>query len=108
MRLDLATSEAAFDILLALSYGPSHGYAMIKTIQAHRQGRTMQPGLLYTTLPKLLEAAWIREHASLKDSTDKRRKYYELTADGRAALVAEADRRLVMAQQLRDVVRALP
>lgn len=93
-------SEAAFDILLSLVNGPLHGYAMIQAIEASRQGRAMQPGLLYTTLPKLLEPGWVEETAAPPGNTDKRRRFYRLTPPGHAVLVAEAQRRVGQAQRV--------
>jgi len=97
-------SEAAFDILLSLACGPLHGYAMIQSIEQMREGRTMQPGLLYTTLPKLLDACWVELAPSPAENTDKRRRYYRLTQLGQAALAAEADRRVVQAKRVQDMV----
>lgn len=96
-------SEAAFDILLSLAAGPQHGYAMVQDIQERREGRTMQPGLMYTTLPKLLDAKLIELAKGPSDNTDKRRRYYQLTMQGRLAVRVEAERRLVMAQKIREI-----
>ncbi len=52
------------------------------------------PGTLYTAIKRLLEYAYIREVESRIDPQldDARRKYYRLTASGRAAATAEAER----------------
>lgn len=98
-------SEAAFDILVSLMGGPQHGYAMIQAIESMREGRAMQPGLLYTTLPKLLEAGWIVEVPAPANNTDKRRRFYALTAGGQAVAMTEADRRVAQAQRVQSIVR---
>lgn len=98
-------SEAAFDILASLAQGPKHGYAMLQAIEADRQGRPMQPSLLYTTLPKLLKPGWVVEVAAPPENTDARRRFYQLTPAGHAVLGAEARRRLAQAQR---VCQALP
>lgn len=100
-------SEAAFDILLSLATGARHGYAMVQEIAERRQGRVMQPGLLYTTLPKLLDAGMIQEVPAPVSNTDKRRRYYELTMQGRQTVRAEADRRLIMARQISELAGGL-
>lgn len=100
-------SETAFDILLSLAAGPCHGYAMVQDIAERRQGRTMQPGLLYTTLPKLLEAGLIQQARTPPGNTDKRRRYYELTSQGRQAVRVEADRRLAMARRISELAGGL-
>ena len=94
-------SDAMFDILLALAKQapePSHGYVMIQTIEQLRQGRTMQPGLLYTTLPKMVDMGMVTEVNAPSGSTDKRRRYYQITAQGRQVLMDEAQRRVQHAQ----------
>ena len=96
-------SEASFDILLSLAGGPKHGYAMVQDIELRREGRIMQPGLLYTTLPKLLEAKLIEEAPAPSDNTDKRRRYYQLTTAGRMGVRAEAERRLSMAKKISEI-----
>ena len=98
-----ALSEAAFDILLSLAGGPCHGYAMVQDIEKRREGRTMQPGLLYTTLPKLLDAKLIELAPAPPDNTDKRRRYYQLTFLGRQGVRVEADRRLAMARKISEI-----
>ena len=103
----MSISPAAFDILLSLHAGPSHGYAMIKAIQEHRGEKPMQPGLLYTTLPKLLEARLIEEVGAPVGSTDARRRYYQLTGQGQQVLAQEADRMLQQAQKINTLVRGL-
>lgn len=101
-------SEAGFDILLSLVGGPSHGYAMIQEIEQRRGGRAMQPGLLYTTLPKLIAAKLVAEVPAPADNTDKRRRYYQLTTAGRAAAQAEANRQWAVAQHNHRIAHGHP
>lgn len=96
-------SEASFDILLSLASGPAHGYAMTKEIERRRAGRKMQPGLMYTTLPKLLAAGLIERAKAPPGDTDKRRRYYQLSTAGRMAVMEEADRRVVAAAKIRQI-----
>ena len=65
------------------------------------------PGTLYTAIRRLLAYGYIREVESRidPDLDDARRKYYRLTAAGRAAAAAEAERlaglvRLARAKQI--------
>ena len=67
----------------------------------------MQPGLLYTTLPKLLEPGWVEETAAPPGNTDKRRRFYRLTPPGHAVLVAEAQRRVGQAQRVLETAHRL-
>src|SRR5262245_61639803 len=88
-------TPAVLHILLALSTGERHGYAIMKQVQADSQGKTkMGPGTLYGSMGRMMEAGLIRESGKRIDPQmdDERRIYYELTGAGRAALEAELDR----------------
>ncbi len=86
----MSISRTAFEILFSLNKGPSHGYAMIKFIQEYRGDKLFQPGLLYTTLPKLLDAGLIEETDQHPSDNDPRRRYYRLTTDGQKTFSKEA------------------
>ena len=88
----VALSDLAFHILLALGDGPSHGYAIGKDIEARSGGR-LDPttGALYQALRRLSEDKLIAA-VSGPEAADPRRKYFALTAGGRRAAAAEAER----------------
>lgn len=96
-------AESAFDILLSLAHGPLHGYAMIQAIEHLRDGRTMQPGLLYTTLAKLLEDKLIEETEGPK-TADKRRRYYKLTQAGFQVMQVRAQAEISRAEKIQAIV----
>ena len=85
-------SDLAFHILLALGDGPAHGYAIGKDIEQRSNGR-LDPttGALYQALHRLLEDGLVAT-APGPDDVDARRKYFALTAEGRRAAAAEAQR----------------
>ena len=85
-------SDLAFHILLALGDGPSHGYAIGKDVE-ERSGGRLDPstGALYQALHRLVEDGLVTAVAGPK-SVDARRKYFALTAAGRRAAAAEAER----------------
>lgn len=88
-------TPAVLHILLALSQGERHGYAIMKQVDADSHGQvTMGPGTLYGSIKRMIDAALIRESAKRVDPEmdDQRRIYYELTHTGRAALTAELNR----------------
>jgi DNA-binding PadR family transcriptional regulator len=87
-----ALSDLAFHILLALGDGPSHGYAIGKDVETQSEGR-LDPttGALYQALRRLSDEGLIAPYDAPGD-TDERRKYFTLTASGRAAAGAEARR----------------
>jgi DNA-binding PadR family transcriptional regulator len=105
-----SVTPVEFYMLLALVDGDRHGYAIMQQVDADSQGAVqLGPGTLYTAIKRLLEYRYIREVESRidPDLDDARRKYYRLTAAGRAVAVAEAERlatlvRLARARHLID------
>jgi len=84
-----------FHILLALSSGERHGYAIMKQVEADSDGRVaMGPGTLYGSLKRMIDAGLVRESDRRTDSVlgDERRVYYAITGAGREALAAELER----------------
>jgi DNA-binding PadR family transcriptional regulator len=94
-RGKLALTTSAFYILLSLSAQERHGYEILKDVTLSSAGRVkMGPGILYTTLKRLLAAGLILEvegHTEA-DREDSRRRYYRLTHQGRTALAGELQR----------------
>lgn len=95
----------ALHILVALSQGPRHGYAVIRDIEERTDGAlNLRSGTLYVALQRLSDSGLIEEVQPPPDSTDARRKFFALTASGRGAaqremrslerLVLDAQRRL--------------
>jgi DNA-binding PadR family transcriptional regulator len=70
-------------VLLSLSDGPKHGYAITEDIR-QQTGISLGPGTLYGSLTKLVERGLI---CPLR--AEERRRPYEITAEGRAALKAQ-------------------
>ncbi|HOC58260.1 MAG TPA: PadR family transcriptional regulator [Verrucomicrobiota bacterium] len=88
-------TPAVFHVLLALTGGECHGYAIMQEVAESTDGRMkMGPGTLYGTIKRLLEAGMIEECDERPDPEmdDERRRYYRLTALGQRAVKAEARR----------------
>jgi DNA-binding PadR family transcriptional regulator len=87
-------TEATFYILLSLSPGPKHGYAIMKEVKELSHGRIVfSTGTLYGALRRLLEQAWIiRVEDPEPNPTDRERKAYSLTEVGREMVSAEIER----------------
>jgi PadR family transcriptional regulator PadR len=83
-----------FHILAALTTGPSHGYAIRQEVEFRTAGDLrLWPASLYGSLQEMTGRGWIRETPSpLGEQDDPRRRYYEVTEAGRAALAEEARR----------------
>lgn len=75
-------ADPATLILASLAGGAKHGYAMMEDIAA-LAGVRLGPGTLYGALARLEQHGWIAPVAS-----DDRRRPYELTVAGAAALQA--------------------
>lgn len=104
-------TPAEFYILLALADENRHGYAIMRQVETDSAGAVrLGPGTLYTAIKRLLESGCIREVESRVDPAldDARRKYYRLTASGRTAAAAEAERlvSLVRLARARHLIEA--
>jgi DNA-binding PadR family transcriptional regulator len=91
----LPLTPAVFHVLLALSDGEQHGYAIMLDVTESTGGKIkMGPGTLYGTIKRLLEVRWIEESDERPDPKldDERRRYYRLTALGLRVVKAEARR----------------
>jgi DNA-binding PadR family transcriptional regulator len=90
----LPLTEPTLLILLCLSPGPKHGYAIMKEVESLSDGRVhLSTGTLYGALKRLLDEGWIvRVDDPEPNGTDRERKAYILTDQGRHLLKAEVDR----------------
>lgn len=106
----LPLTPAVFHILLALSDGERHGYAIMKTVEAQTDGQvTMGPGTLYGSIKRMLAANLIAESDERPDPEmdDSRRRYYRLSDFGARVMAAEAAR-LAKAVQIARQKAVLP
>lgn len=91
----LPLPPATFHILVSLAGADRHGYAVIQDIAERTAGGVrLGAGTLYRTIQRLLEDGLIVEldERPDPDEDDERRRYYRITAFGRAVARAEADR----------------
>jgi len=104
-------TPAMFHVLLALSDGDKHGYAILKEVAEHTEGEVqLSTGTLYGIIKRLLESGLIREvrKPAIKND-DARRRYYHLTESGREIAVAEAKRleRVVLRARSKRLIQKL-
>src|SRR5215469_12646424 len=93
----LPLSLPVFHMLLALSEGERHGYALKREILRRTEGKlNLASGALYGSINKMLEQGLIEESEERPDPQldDERRRYYRITVLGRRAAQAEAARLL--------------
>lgn len=83
-----------FHILVALSGGQRHGYAIMGDVEElSRRTVRMGPGTLYGTLKRLVDDGLVEEvDGQVHTPEDERRRYYRLTGLGQRVCAAEADR----------------
>ncbi len=95
MPNDDALKPQWFQILLALAGGPLHGTAIMEEVLERTDGdMKLWPATLYGSLRDLEERRWIRETDAPEDGPAEggRRRFYEVTDDGRESLAGEAAR----------------
>ncbi len=104
----LPLPPAPFHILVALTGGEQHGYALMNEVQTLSGGSVrMGPGTLYGTLKRLLDQGLVQEsdHRPDPQLDDERRRYYRLTALGQQVCAAEAERLASLARVARRNLR---
>ncbi len=99
-------TPAVFHVLLALSEGSSHGYAVMRAVE-ETSGIDMGPGTVYGTLQRLEARGWVQQAGPPEgEGADGRRNYFALTRKGEEALRDEALRleRLVRMVRTRGLI----
>jgi DNA-binding PadR family transcriptional regulator len=97
-------TPAAFHILLALADAERHGYGIMQEVSQRTGGKVrLGPGTMYGSIKRMLEQGLIEESGERPDPEldDERRRYYRLTALGRRAAAAEAERLEAMVRTAR-------
>ena len=91
----LPLTPPVFHILLALADEERHGYGIMRDV-ARQTDDALQlgPGTLYGCLKRMLAAGLVEESDERPDPAldDERRRYYRMTALGKRAVRAEAQR----------------
>lgn len=105
----LPLPEATFYILMALSEGDRHGYAIIQDVAARTRGKVkLGAGTLYRSIQRMQEQGLILETRDrpAPELDDDRRRYYRITPFGNAVAQAELGRltRLVKLARSRGFV----
>jgi DNA-binding PadR family transcriptional regulator len=104
-RALLPLTPIVFQVLLALSGGDRHGYGIIREVDQRTDGLiVLRTGTLYAVLKRLLELDLVEEspRRPAPDEDDERRRYYRVTAFGKAVTEAEARRLEALVALARD------
>lgn len=108
----LPLPPATLHILLALSEGERHGYAIIQDVEARTDGELrMSAGTLYRSVARMVEQGLIAETARRRTrADDERRRYYRITPFGTAVARAEVRRlsQLLRIARAHGITRATP
>jgi PadR family transcriptional regulator, regulatory protein PadR len=90
-KMDLLQGTLDVLILKTLSWGPLHGYAVVRWIaQRTEEALKIEEGALYPALHRMEQRGWIEAEWGVSEN-NRRAKFYRLTDEGRRQLNAEAE-----------------
>jgi len=95
-------------VLRTLSFGPLHGYGIARAIRDN-SGCSIQIefGSLYPSLQRLERKGWLTAKWEISE-TNRRARFYRLTAAGRKHLVQEQSKWAEFSQAVARIFRATP
>lgn len=108
VKADLLRGTLDFLVLKALTFGAQHGYGIARWLEESSDDLLrIEEGSLYPALYRMEKRGWVRSEWGVSES-NRKAKYYRLTARGQEQLEAQADgwERLVEAISL--VLRKQP
>jgi transcriptional regulator len=86
---DLLRGTLEILILKTLTWGPRHGYAIARWLEATSSDiLRVEEGSLYPALYRMQKRGWIKSDRRMSE-LDRPAKFYQLTAAGRKHLAAE-------------------
>jgi DNA-binding PadR family transcriptional regulator len=106
----LPLTPAVLHILLALTDGDQHGYAIAQAVEDLTGGTVrMGPGTLYGSIGRMVASGLLEESSRPRSraADDERRRFYRMTSLGRRVLEFETDRlaRVVALARAKNVLR---
>jgi DNA-binding PadR family transcriptional regulator len=100
---DLVAASSTPLVLAILAGGESYGYAILKRVRALSGGELeWTDGMLYPLLHRLLRLGYVTTEWRTPPE-GRRRKYYAITDEGRAALAEQQRQWAAVTRALRDV-----
>ena len=100
---DLVAASSTPLVLAILAEGESYGYAILKRVRELSGGELeWTDGMLYPLLHRLSRLGYVTTEWRVPPQ-GRRRKYYAITDDGRAALADQQRQWLTVARALGDV-----
>jgi PadR family transcriptional regulator PadR len=100
---DLVAASSTPLVLAILADGESYGYAILRRVRELSGGELeWTDGMLYPLLHRLLRLGYVTTEWRTPPG-ERRRRYYAITEDGRAALADQRRQWLTVARALHDV-----
>jgi PadR family transcriptional regulator PadR len=100
---DLVAASATPLVLSILNEGESYGYAILRRVRELSGGELeWTDGMLYPLLHRLSRLGYVTAEWRTTPE-ERRRRYYSITDEGRAALADQQRQWLTVARALRDV-----
>jgi DNA-binding PadR family transcriptional regulator len=100
---DLVAASSTPLVLAILAGGESYGYAILKRVRALSGGELeWTDGMLYPLLHRLLRLGYVTTEWRTPPE-GRRRKYYAITEEGRAALAEQQRQWAAVTRALKDV-----
>jgi len=107
-RQELLQGTLDMLVLRTLLFGPLHGYGIAKSIQqVSNESLQIEFGSLYPALKRLELKGWIASRWDTSE-TNRRARFYRLTATGRKQLVREQSKWQCFADAIARVMQAAP
>jgi DNA-binding PadR family transcriptional regulator len=104
---DLIAASSTPIVLAILAEGDSYGYAILQRVRELSGGHMeWTDGMLYPVLHRLERLGHVKARWALAES-GRRRKYYRITAEGRAQLADERRQWQAVDATLRGIWRSL-
>ena len=102
---DLVAASATPLVLTILAEGENYGYAILKLVRELSGGELQwTDGMLYPLLHRLCRLGYVTTEWRTPPD-ERRRRYYAITEDGRAALVEQQKQWATVTRALGDVWR---
>lgn len=107
---DLDVIRGTLDLLIlkSLSWGPMHGLAVLRWIEAgSRQKLQIEEGALYPALHRMEQKGWLESEWGHSEQ-GRRARFYRVTPAGKKQLAAEVSRWTRYTDAVGDVLNAAP
>ena len=102
------SAQTALDLLVLTDLehrGPLHGYGIATAIEdLSQEALRVEEGSLYPALHRMEELGWIRAEWKMSE-TNRRARFYRVTASGKKQLASESERWLSFSAGVTRVLR---